>query len=296
MTEEARFPGRVDRTGFEGDTLPAGLHCYELDARGARLTHLPDDLRVDARLVLDECHQLTHLPEGLTVGSLSLRNCTALTALPEGLSTWFLDLTGCTAFQHWPRQATIERGALILRDCVALTELPGWLGRLSQLDLAGCAGIRTIPDGIEVTLWLDIGGTSLTSLPPSLKGAPLRWRGVRVDERIALRPHELTAREALQEPNAERRRVMIERMGALRFVREADPAVLDEDRDPGGERRLLRIELEEDEPLVGLFCQCPSTGRQYLIRVPPQMKSCHQAAAWIAGFDEPSLYQPCLET
>jgi hypothetical protein len=30
--------------------------------------------------------------------------------------------------------------------------------------------------------------------------------------------------------------------------------------------------------------------------VPPAMRTCHQAAAWIAGFDNPNDYRPILET
>ena len=89
---------------------------------------------------------------------------------------------------------------------------------------------------------------------------------------------------------------MIERMGYTRFAREANAKVLDEDRDAGGKRQLLRIELQEDEPLVCLSCSCPSTARQYFLRVPPAMTSCHEAAAWIAGFDDASLYRPLVET
>lgn len=89
---------------------------------------------------------------------------------------------------------------------------------------------------------------------------------------------------------------MIERMGYLRFAREAQARTLDADTDRGGPRALLSIDLNEDEPLVGLLCRCPSTGRQYLLRVPPTMTTCHQAAAWMAGFDDPSMYHPEIET
>jgi hypothetical protein len=41
---------------------------------------------------------------------------------------------------------------------------------------------------------------------------------------------------------------------------------------------------------------CPSTGRRYALRVPPTMRSCRQAAAWTAGFDNPDLYRPLIET
>ena len=90
--------------------------------------------------------------------------------------------------------------------------------------------------------------------------------------------------------------MLIERIGYLAFARQAGAKVLDEDRDPGGPRQLLRIELAGDEDLVGLACSCPSTGRQYLLRVPPSTESCHQAAAWLAGFDDPNRYHPDIET
>jgi len=289
-------PGRLDLSNFTGDHLPAGLHCYELDATGSHLSRLPVDLRIDGRLVLDNARRLASLPEGLTAGSISLRNCPMLRALPERINTWFLDMTGCSQFETWPKDGTIHHGSLILRGCVGVCSLPAWIGRLSQLDVAGCVQLREIPESISVTSWVDIGGAGVTCLPSRLAGASLRWRGVRVNERIAFHPEQLTAAEALAEKNAEVRRVMIERMGYLRFAREAKAKILDEDKDRGGARQLLSIDLREDEPLVGLSCHCPSTGRQYLLRVPPTMKTCHQAAAWVAGFDDSSLYRPHIET
>jgi hypothetical protein len=61
-------------------------------------------------------------------------------------------------------------------------------------------------------------------------------------------------------------------------------------------RQLLRVLLPNDEPLICLSVIDPSTGRQYILRVPPNMETCHQAAAWIAGFDNPDDYHPLVET
>jgi len=296
VTGPMRVSGRLDLTNYGHETLPAGLHCYELDASGSALTSLPEDSRIDGRLVLDNCAALKNLPVGLTAGSISLRNCTSLCSLPENLSTWFLDLTGCTRFETWPTKGTIHHGSLVLRNCIEVRSLPSWIGRLAQLDLAGCIQLREIPEGISVSSWVDIGGTRITGLPPSMQKASLRWRSVRVNERVAFQPEQLTAKEALAERNAEVRRVMIERMGYLRFAKEAEAKVVDEDTDTGGRRQLLSIDLKQDEPLVGLSCSCPSTGRQYFLRVPPKLTTCHQAAAWIAGFDDPLLYRPKIET
>jgi hypothetical protein len=124
----------------------------------------------------------------------------------------------------------------------------------------------------------------------------LRWRGVIVDERIAFYPETITAQQILEERNVERRRVLLERLGYERFLLEAQVQVLSQDQDAGGERRLLHVPLQNDEPLVCLEVRCPSTDRRYLIRVPPTMCQCHQAAAWIAGFDNPDHYRPLIET
>ena len=77
--------------------------------------------------------------------------------------------------------------------------------------------------------------------------------------------------QVLGEGNAEVRRVMLERIGFDRFMQQAGAEMLDGDRDPGGPRRLLSVKLPGDEDLVCLSVRCPSTGRQYALRVPPTM-------------------------
>ncbi|MBC8008553.1 MAG: hypothetical protein H7067_00475 [Burkholderiales bacterium] len=258
--------GRLDLAKFDGESLPAGIRCYELDVRESRLRKLPPDLRIDGRLVLDGCAQLEELPESLSAGSISLRGCAAISALPEGLNTWFLDMTGCTGFERWPQRGTIHHGSLVLRGCARLGNLPSWLGRLSQLNLAECPALREIPEGVSVTGWIDIGSSGITSLPRSLAGAPLRWLGVLIDERIAFQPDRITAEETLAERNAERRRIMIERMGYLRFARESGAKVLDEDRE-------MRAE-------AGVCCPSnsrttsPCSGCSVSARPPPANISC----------------------
>lgn len=281
-------------------TSPAALRAGEtyrsVDLTGSDVDELPPGLTVRYALILRDCVRLERLPDGLRAGSIDLSGCTSLERLPEGLSTSFLDLSGCGQLEEWPQAGEVSVGRLRMRDCLGFRSVPPWLGTVSQLDLAGCVGIRELPEGLQVTSWIDVGGTNLTGLPASLAGVGLRWRGVTVDERIAFRPDEITAAEALAEPNAELRRVKMERIGFDRFVAEADPTVLDEDTDPGGERRLLRVDLAGDEPLVVVAVRCPSTGGQYVLRVPPDTKTCRQAIAWTAGFDDPSQYAPLVET
>jgi hypothetical protein len=240
--------------------------------------------------------ELESLPDGLSVGTLVLRGCTALRRLPRGLTVTFLDLSECVCLEELPDDLRVAVGRLDLRGCKRLTSLPAGIGPLSQLDVADCEALQSLPDGLVVTSWVDVGGSGLRSLPSSMRRATIRWRGVTIDERIAFRPETLIATEALTDLNAERRRVRIERMGFDRFMTDAGASVLDADHDTGGERKLLRVDLEGDEALVCLSVRCPSTGRQYLLRVPPQMATCRRAAAWLAGFDRAEDYEPVLET
>ncbi len=294
-------PGlRARRINVSGCTalreLPPGLRCYELIASHTLIRTLPSDLQVEYRLDLEGCTVLSELPTGLKVGSLILRECTALTSLPEGLDVCFLDIAGCTQLESWPQRAAVHIGRLNARGCVRLQSLPVWLTQLAQLDVSGCVNLSDLPPTLTVTSWLDLANTRIGWLPAAARGAQLRWRGIPIDARIAFQPETITASEVLDQPNAELRRVLLERMGYDAFLNQAHAQTLDRDRDKGGERRLIKVDLVGDEPLVCVSVICPSTDRQYLIRVPPSIRTCRQAVAWVAGFDNPNDYRPFVET
>jgi hypothetical protein len=80
------------------------------------------------------------------------------------------------------------------------------------------------------------------------------------------------------------------------FLENAHAIVVDQDFVGDSERRLLRIELDGEEDIVCVQVQCPSTGRRYFLRVPPDTSTCQQALAWTAGFSDPLDYQPAVET
>ena len=280
-------------------SLPAGLRVQELVLSRTPIRSLPNDMRVRTRLDLTGCDLLEELPTGLTVGTLNINGCTALRGLPEGLDVWFLNLSGCHAFEVWPCVARIRGGQLLLRGCAAVRSLPPYVNRLAALNVRECPNFRELPPNLVVTGWLDLAHSGLTDeslLPDGCRSTQLRWAGVNVDSRLAFHPELMTVDEIVTERNAERRRVLLDRYGYGRFLSDAQADVLDTDTDPGGQRQLLRVELKDDEPLVAMSCYCPSTGRQYMIRVPPATTTCHNAAAWIAGFDDPSQYRPVLET
>ena len=275
---------------------PKELEVYELHARETALQSFPDGWRVKFRLDLSHCARLETLPTDFHTGSLVLSGCTSLRSLPEGLEVYFLDLAGCTRLENWPAHLCVKVGRLDVSGCTRLKSLPSGLCEISQLNVGHCSSLESLPEGLRVTSSLELADSPLQSLPTSLQNAPLRWRGVPVESRVVFAPETISASEVLGEPNAEKRRVLLERMGYERFLVEANAQTLDSDSDPGGPRRLLRVEWKDDEPLVCLAVYCPSTGRQYMLRVPPRISKCHAAAAWIAGFDNPADYHPIAET
>lgn len=184
-------------------------------------------------------------------------------------------------------------GHLDLHGQVNLYTLPENL-TCESLDISDCVNLTALPPGLHVTRWIELAGSGITNLPAG-HGFILRWRGVRVNDQIAFAAHSLTGQDILNTENVELRRVLIERLGYETFLQQVGGMVRDRDQDAGGERQLVCIMFEDDEPLMVLKVTCPSTGHTHVLRVPPFMRSCHQAAAWIAGFDNPNDYHPAIE-
>ena len=291
---------RVRRLNISGcrhlESWPEQLQLFALEARETALQNVPAGWRVDYRVDLSECAELQSLPDGFKTGSLLLRGCTSLSQLPENLDVYFLDIAGCTSLKSWPQNANVRIGKFDAAGCTSLTSLPDWLGDLSQLNISFCPQLCALPDGLRVTSWLDLAESGVTELPASLRNVNLRWKNVPIDARIAFAPETIEAGEVLHERNTEVRRVLLERMGTEKFFAQTQARELNRDQDRGGTRRLLKVDLADDEPLVCLAVQCPSTAHHYMLRVPPTTRSCHQAAAWLAGFDNPDDYQPLIET
>lgn len=185
-------------------------------------------------------------------------------------------------------------GHLNLRGESSLYNLPENL-TCESLDISDCANLTTLPQGLHVTHWIELAGSGITSLPAG-HGFVLRWRGVQVSDRIAFESQSITGQDILNTENVELRRVLIERLGYETFLQQVGGLVRDRDWDAGGERQLVCIPFDDDEPLTILKVTCPSTGHLHVLRVPPYMRSCRQAAAWVAGFDNPDDYHPLIET
>jgi hypothetical protein len=195
--------------------------------------------------------------------------------------------------EHRAREGMRVLGHLDLRGQAGLDHLPDQL-TCESLDISDCVNLTQLPAGLHVTDWIELAGSGITTLPEG-HGFGLRWRGVRVSDRLAFSPQTLNGQDILALENVELRRIMIDRLGYETFIQQVGGLVRDRDTDAGGERQLIYIPFDDDEPLMVVKLICPSTGHIHVLRVPPHMRSCRQAVAWIAGFDRPADYQPIVE-
>ena len=134
--------------------------------------------------------------------------------------------------------------------------------------------------------------------------------GVRVDERVVMRPHTLTVQEITDEPNAEIRRVMREQYGYDKYLTGVGAVQINtRDKFPDEKAhlrdlewgKLWRAELPtEDEPLVMVEVinstpEPDGTNKTYFLRVPPRFTKAHAAVAWTFNLDDNS-YRPITQT
>lgn len=124
--------------------------------------------------------------------------------------------------------------------------------------------------------------------------------GVVVDRDVVEDPASITVARIDGEANAEVRRVLVERFGLDRLVREGGATLVAED-DTG---RLWRRELGDawrrDEPVVVVEVRNSTpepdgTCRTYLLRVPPTTRTAREGVAWTFGLGSWE-YRPSRET
>jgi len=122
------------------------------------------------------------------------------------------------------------------------------------------------------------------------------WHGVRVPGEAIEAPDSLTSERILAERNVEVRRALIEIYGHDRFLLGARAKKLHVD-DWG---TLWRVDLPDDQPLlmVEVLNSTPEPDgafKTYHLRVPPDMRTAHQAVAWTFQMTEEE-YQPAIQT
>ncbi len=141
------------------------------------------------------------------------------------------------------------------------------------------------------------------------RGPALSWsdgttvwadHGVVVPERVIREPELLTVADIDGESNAEIRRVMIERFGAERLIREGGAELVGEDETGRLWRRARSYRHWEPEPLVVVEVvnstpEPDGSVRTYYLRVPPDLRTARDAVAWTFGLSG-SGYAPTQET
>ena len=264
---------------------------------------LPEAMQIGADLCISRCPHLVETPAELSVsGNVTIAQCNSLAKVTSGIQIGGnLNLLHCKRLTSLPDNLAVP-GAINLTGCSSLAQLPADLNlgnHYLALNLSGCTALRHLPENIKGNGGIELYNSGLESLPDRLvRQVTLRWRGVAVESDLIFNPETLPPEQILGQRNSELRRVLLERVGIDKVLAEAGAKELDSDTDCGGPRKLVVVKLPtlSRENLVYLVCRCPSSGRQYMLRVPPNTQNCHEAAAWIAGFENPDEYRPYQET
>lgn len=122
------------------------------------------------------------------------------------------------------------------------------------------------------------------------------WHGVRVMPQVIEAPETLTVAQITDESNLAVRRVMLERFGWERYLRESGARI--RHRDDWG--TLHEVRFADDEPLVMVEVvnstpEDDGSYVNYLLRVPPACATAHEAVAWTCG-ETAETYRPAVET
>lgn len=103
--------------------------------------------------------------------------------------------------------------------------------------------------------------------------------------------NELHPRDIIVCRNVEIRRLLMDRYGFDRFVRDAHAKCLHQE----GSSELVSINLRKEEALTFVKVRDSTSKQTYLLRVPPEVKTCKEGIAWTFGLEEEE-YTPLKET
>jgi len=210
-------------------------------------------------ILIHKCRELEKVSGTITTSKLRFNNCIQLrqiASLPKEIQ--LLDLTNCQSLEALPDSLVFQskwpnQNELILTNCKALHDLPTKMAFGGRLEVSGCG---------------------LTGLPKKMRECQVLWRGHWVPPDTVFYPETLTPQDILTQPNAEIRRLMLERVGIDNVLNNAKAVTIHADQDAGGNRSLVEVrrvrQFRSDLPefLRYLRCRCPSTGREYLLSVP----------------------------
>jgi hypothetical protein len=138
-------------------------------------------------------------------------------------------------------------------------------------------------DGVPALRWRD--GTAVHC-----------WRGTVVPASLMVPVRQIILADIQSEPNAQFRRILIERYGTGRFMREAGALPVHQDR--CGTLYFLHQEMDEPIAMVRVFNSTPRQDGgidEHWLRVPPHIATARDAVAWTFGLAAADYY-PAAES
>ena len=128
------------------------------------------------------------------------------------------------------------------------------------------------------------------------------WHGVSVDAAVIEDPASISLKAIDNERNAERRRVLVERYGLDRLVREGQCKLRHEDETGRLWQRSMGMidswRHDEAMVMVEVLNSTPEpdgTRKTYFLRVPPRTQTAREGVAWTFGLTADE-YVPAIET
>jgi len=202
---------------------------------------------------------------------------------------------------------------LSARATIAVSTLPGARFRLTvslpppmRAELIdGCSALWTLDSvcvvcarfrSIQTEPWSQADGVGGPNAVYASGEEVYHWQGVRVPRLVVREPEQITVEMIDTEPNAEVRRIMLERYGWARYVVDGGGEIVDRSAygtlyrkvvDERSTLTVVRVRNSTPEP--------DGSHRYYQLLVPPHIRTARQAVAWTFGLRE-NDYAPIVET
>lgn len=149
----------------------------------------------------------------------------------------------------------------------------------------------------ERIIWEDEKGEQETNWQNFFRKVKIPINDREIQQRLSdylllMKGEELTAHDVIQCRNAQIRSHLLKKFGYEKLIEELGAIILHEE----GTSQLIHIDLGKYIEAIRLVkVQDSTTDEFYLLRVPPDMKTCNQAIAWTFGLEEDE-YDPVQET
>ncbi|MFN3951271.1 MAG: DUF6745 domain-containing protein [Thermaurantimonas sp.] len=195
-----------------------------------------------------------------------------------------------------------------LKDLPDIDRLPGLPGLFLEICYDDCIFLSYFTlDHAIVLRWPEIFETTDDGVLHNPHGPALVWgeeryyfySGWKIPAEFYERVDAVSPGMVLGEKNVEKRRAYMEILGSNRFAELLDLEIRDQSIDRFGNFiELYRTRTEDTlagEHLQFVKVTCPSTGRNYMLCVPPHLTTAREAVAWTFG-KRPEDYNPTDET